>query len=77
MLGYQLAANEAWISDFNKFIERKLLNLYTDNEFDRLSTHWGGFIFENQKSDAEGLAFFFSTLKEYKNTINTTQVGGT
>lgn len=68
MLGYQLAASEGWISDFNIFLEKKLLKLYTDNQFDKLPRNCGEVIYENQKTDEDGLKLFFDTLQEYKNT---------
>ncbi len=73
MLGYQLAVGEDWISEFNKFLERKLLNLYTDNEFDKLARNCSEVIYENQKSDQEGLNLFFYTLQEYKDFVNETE----
>lgn len=66
MLGYQLSSNEEWISNFNLFLEKKLLNLYTDNQFDKLPVNCGEFIYLNQKSDSEGLDLFFKFLREYK-----------
>lgn len=65
MLGYQLAAKESWISDFITFLEKKLLNLYTDNQFDKLPISCGEIIYENQKSDDDGLKLFFDALHEY------------
>lgn len=73
MLGYQLAASEVWISDFNKFLERKLLKLYTNDEFDRLPRNCGEVIYENQKSDEEGLNLFFETLQEFHHFVNETE----
>lgn len=72
MLGYQLASSEVWISDFNKFLENKLLKLYTNNEFDKLPRNCGEVIFENQKSDEDGLNLLFDTLQEFKNTVGIT-----
>ncbi len=70
ILGYQLASNEKWLSNFNYFMERKLLNKYfKGNKLDRLPQNYGQVIYENQKSDSEGLALFFNLLKEYKESV--------
>jgi len=74
ILGYQMAMNsmsirsnncESWISDFNTFVDDYLINKYYDNSLNKLPRNFGDVIFENQKSDSDGLKLFFEILDLY------------
>ena len=74
ILGYQMALNqesisevvrEKWITDFNNFIEQKLIFEYYNNDFDKLPKNYGEIIYEHQKDDLDGLDQFYKILDEF------------